>query len=55
MYYQIDRVHILQGKKEIEEFKLCHVGYNTLWGLNHVAKHYWIKTSVIKPDDTLRL
>ena len=36
-------------------FKPYHVGNNVLWDLYNVAKHYWIKTGVIKPCDNLRL
>ena len=45
----------IKAKKDIVGFKPYHVGNNSLWDLNHVAKYYWIKTGVTKPYDTLRL
>ena len=36
-------------------FKPYHVGTKALWGLNHVAKYHWLKTSVIKPYNNLKL
>ena len=55
VYYWIDRVYVHQGKKIHGGFKSYNAVNNAILGLNHVASHFWIKTSGIRLYDNLRL